>query len=128
MYLHYCLYAAGKIKTKPFCYNTELPNDVMLSYRIVILFVQYVVPLCIISWVYARIALRVWGSHAPGNAQYIRDATLMKNKMKVSDRYDIYRIRFFYFHFHMKMIILSTCEANCETILMIPVVIGRHAR
>lgn len=69
---------------KPFCYNTELPNEVMLCYRVIILLVQYVVPLCIISCVYARMALRLWGSHAPGNAQFIRDATLMKNKKKVT--------------------------------------------
>lgn len=68
---------------KPFCYNTQLPNDVMLSYRVLILLVQYVVPLCIISCVYARMAHRLWGSRAPGNAQFIRDATLMKNKIKV---------------------------------------------
>ena len=73
----------GRIHTKPFCYNTELPNDVMLSYRVLILLLQYILPLCIISCVYARMALRLWGSHAPGNAQFIRDATLMKNKKKV---------------------------------------------
>ncbi|XKL61860.1 hypothetical protein PGB90_001693 [Kerria lacca] len=74
--------SADVVHTKPFCHNTELPNDLMLSYRLLILFVQYIVPLCIISCVYARMALRLWGSHAPGNAQFIRDATLMKNKKK----------------------------------------------
>jgi hypothetical protein len=56
----------------------------MLSYRIVMVLVQYVTPLCIISCVYARMALRLWGSRAPGNAQDSRDANLMKNKKKVS--------------------------------------------
>lgn len=76
-------FPVGRVHLKPFCYNTELPNTVMLCYRVLILLVQYVVPLCIISCVYARMALRLWGSHAPGNAQFIRDATLMKNKKKV---------------------------------------------
>lgn len=56
----------------------------MLSYRIVLVLVQYLTPLCIISFVYARMALRLWGSRAPGNAQDSRDANLMKNKKKVS--------------------------------------------
>jgi leucokinin receptor len=56
----------------------------MLSYRIVMVLVQYLTPLCIISCVYARMALRLWGSRAPGNAQDSRDANLMKNKKKVS--------------------------------------------
>lgn len=30
-----------------------------------------------------RMALRLWGSHAPGNAQDSRDANLMRNKKKV---------------------------------------------
>jgi leucokinin receptor len=56
----------------------------MLSYRVVMVLVQYLTPLCIISCVYARMALRLWGSRAPGNAQDSRDANLMKNKKKVS--------------------------------------------
>jgi leucokinin receptor len=56
----------------------------MLSYRIVMVLVQYLTPLCIISFVYSRMALRLWGSRAPGNAQDSRDANLMKNKIKVS--------------------------------------------
>jgi leucokinin receptor len=56
----------------------------MLSYRVVMVLVQYFTPLCIISCVYARMALRLWGSKAPGNAQDSRDANLMKNKKKVS--------------------------------------------
>lgn len=56
----------------------------MLSYRIVMVLVQYFTPLCIISFVYARMAVRLWGSRAPGNAQDSRDANLMKNKKKVS--------------------------------------------
>ena len=69
---------------KPFCYNTELSDNAMLSYRVVLLVLQYVIPLCVISCVYIRMALTLWGSKTPGNAQSTRDATLMKNKKKVS--------------------------------------------
>jgi leucokinin receptor len=68
---------------KPFCDNINLTNEAMLSYRIVLLVLQYVIPLCIISCVYIRMALALWGSKTPGNAQSTRDATLMKNKKKV---------------------------------------------
>jgi len=68
---------------KPFCENTELSKETMLSYRIVLLVLQYLTPLCIISCVYIHMALTLWGSKTPGNAQSTRDATLMKNKKKV---------------------------------------------
>jgi hypothetical protein len=58
----------------------------MLFYRVTLLFVQYLVPVVIITVVYMRMALRLWGSHAPGNAQDSRDANLMRNKKKVSVR------------------------------------------
>jgi len=73
-------YATGHYK--PFC-NFELPGEAMLSYRVVLLVLQYVIPLCVISCVYIRMALTLWGSKTPGNAQSSRDATLMKNKKKV---------------------------------------------
>jgi leucokinin receptor len=68
---------------KPFCMNVNLTAEAMLSYRVVLLVLQYLTPLCIISWAYVRMALTLWGSKTPGNAQSSRDATLMKNKKKV---------------------------------------------
>ena len=68
---------------KPFCQNIELSDEAMLSYRVVLLVLQYLTPLCIISCVYIRMALTLWGAKTPGNAQSSRDATLMKNKKKV---------------------------------------------
>jgi len=76
--------AEGRQHTKPFCYNVNMSEEAMLSYRFVLFFVQYFTPLCVISCVYVRMALRLWGSRAPGNAQDSRDANLMKNKKKVS--------------------------------------------
>jgi len=72
------------VRLKPFCQNVNMSEVAMLSYRIVMVLVQYLTPLCIISFVYSRMALRLWGSRAPGNAQDSRDANLMKNKIKVS--------------------------------------------
>ncbi|XP_077292099.1 neuromedin-K receptor-like [Arctopsyche grandis] len=68
---------------KPFCNNVHLSQSFMLIYRLVIFLLQYLMPLCVISFVYTRVALKLWGSRAPGNAQYSRDANLMKNKKKV---------------------------------------------
>ncbi|KAJ9591746.1 hypothetical protein L9F63_001682, partial [Diploptera punctata] len=73
----------GRPRMKPFCHNVHLSESGMLCYRFLLVFVQYLTPLCIISCVYARMALRLWGSRAPGNAQDSRDANLMKNKKKV---------------------------------------------
>jgi len=81
---YYTYYLAdGRKLVKPFCYNVRLPERTMLFYRITLLFVQYLVPVVIITVVYMRMALRLWGSHAPGNAQDSRDANLMRNKKKV---------------------------------------------
>lgn len=55
----------------------------MLIYRLVLVTLQYVIPLSVITWAYARMAHALWGSKAPGNAQDTRDANLMKNKKKV---------------------------------------------
>ena len=71
---------------KPFCYNVHMSDVAMLAYRVVMVLVQYLTPLCVISCVYARMALRLWGSRAPGIAQESRDANIMKNKKRVSVR------------------------------------------
>ncbi|XP_052133320.1 tachykinin-like peptides receptor 99D [Frankliniella occidentalis] len=55
----------------------------MMTYRLVLWVLQYLMPLCIITFVYARMGLRLWGSTTPGTAQDSRDANIMKNKKKV---------------------------------------------
>jgi leucokinin receptor len=72
---------------KPFCYNVNLSDYAMLCYRVVLLVLQYLTPLCIISCVYIRMALTLWGSKTPGNAQSSRDEALMKNKKKVGSEF-----------------------------------------
>ena len=56
----------------------------MLVYRLVLVTLQYLIPLTVITWAYARMAHTLWGNKAPGNAQDARDANLMKNKQRVS--------------------------------------------
>ncbi|XP_076754216.1 RYamide receptor [Xylocopa sonorina] len=68
---------------KPFCRHVILSDNSMLIYMGLLVFLQYLTPLSIISCVYARMALRLWGNKAPGNAEGSRDANLMKNKIKV---------------------------------------------
>jgi hypothetical protein len=46
-------------------------------------FVQYFVPLILISFAYIRIAVVLWGSKTPGAAQDHRDAIVLRNKKKV---------------------------------------------
>ncbi|XP_023037378.1 substance-P receptor [Drosophila willistoni] len=69
--------------TRPFCTNKNLSEDQLQTYRYSLVFVQYLVPFCVISFVYIQMAVRLWGTRAPGNAQDSRDITLLKNKKKV---------------------------------------------
>ncbi|XP_059225305.1 RYamide receptor [Stomoxys calcitrans] len=69
--------------TTPFCNNVNLSDSQLQTYRYSLVFVQYLVPFCVISFVYIQMAVRLWGTRAPGNAQDSRDITLLKNKKKV---------------------------------------------
>lgn len=69
--------------TRPFCDNVNLSEDQLASYRYSIVFVQYVVPCCVISYVYIQMAVKLWGTKAPGNAQNTRDKNWLKSKKKV---------------------------------------------
>ncbi|XP_071439980.1 uncharacterized protein [Hetaerina americana] len=70
-------------RTKPFCSNVALSPRAMMVYRLILVAVQYVVPLTVISVVYARMVHRLWGARAPGNAQSARDANLTRNRRRV---------------------------------------------
>ncbi|KAK0180114.1 hypothetical protein PV327_005788 [Microctonus hyperodae] len=75
--------SGGRLHLKPFCQNENMSENSMLTYRALLGFLQYLTPLSIISCVYTRMGLKLWGNRAPGNAQDLRDANLMKNKIKV---------------------------------------------
>ncbi|KAK0087603.1 hypothetical protein PV325_000606 [Microctonus aethiopoides] len=74
--------SGGRLHLKPFCQNENMSENSMLTYRALLGFLQYLTPLSIISCVYTRMGLKLWGNRAPGNAQDLRDANLMKNKIK----------------------------------------------
>uniref|UniRef100_A0A0A1WYF4 Tachykinin-like peptides receptor 99D n=1 Tax=Zeugodacus cucurbitae TaxID=28588 RepID=A0A0A1WYF4_ZEUCU len=69
--------------TRPFCMNKNLSEEQLQTYRYTLVFMQYFVPFCVISFVYIKMAVKLWGTRAPGNAQDTRDITLLRNKKKV---------------------------------------------
>uniref|UniRef100_A0A034WQT6 Tachykinin-like peptides receptor 99D n=1 Tax=Bactrocera dorsalis TaxID=27457 RepID=A0A034WQT6_BACDO len=69
--------------TRPFCLNKNLSEKQLQTYRYTLVFMQYFVPFCVISFVYIQMAVKLWGTRAPGNAQDTRDITLLRNKKKV---------------------------------------------
>ncbi|XP_053954082.1 RYamide receptor-like [Anastrepha ludens] len=69
--------------TRPFCMNKNLSEAQLQTYRYALVFMQYLVPFCVISFVYIQMAVKLWGTRAPGNAQDTRDITLLRNKKKV---------------------------------------------
>ncbi|XP_055627554.1 neuropeptide Y receptor type 1 [Toxorhynchites rutilus septentrionalis] len=69
--------------TKPFCQVVNFEESEMLLYRYILTLVQYFIPLCVISFVYIQMAFRLWGSRMPGNAQDVRDNTVLRNKKRV---------------------------------------------
>ncbi|XP_034824448.1 substance-K receptor-like [Maniola hyperantus] len=71
------------VHEKPFCEPTEFGSHSLAIYRLLLYIFQYIIPLCVITFAYAHMAMKLWGARAPGNAQETRDANQMKNKKKV---------------------------------------------
>ncbi|XP_059060355.1 RYamide receptor-like isoform X2 [Achroia grisella] len=71
------------IYKKPFCAPSEFGSHSLAIYRLLLYIFQYVIPLCVITFAYAHMAMKLWGARAPGNALETRDANHMKNKKKV---------------------------------------------
>ncbi|KAJ2947015.1 hypothetical protein O0L34_g16359 [Tuta absoluta] len=70
-------------RKKPFCQPSEFGVNSLTIYRLLLYIFQYVIPLFVITFAYAHMAMKLWGARAPGNAQELRDANHMKNKKKV---------------------------------------------
>ncbi|XP_050681773.1 substance-K receptor-like [Leptidea sinapis] len=68
---------------KPFCAPSEFGSNSLAIYRLLLYIFQYVIPLCVITFAYAHMAMKLWGARAPGNAQETRDANHMRNKKRV---------------------------------------------
>ena len=75
-----------KLKTKTIRNSYSLKTSLRFRYMHFLCFVQYFVPLILISFAYIRIAVVLWGSKIPGAAQDQRDQIVLKNKKKVSFR------------------------------------------
>ncbi|KOC60735.1 Neuropeptide Y receptor, partial [Habropoda laboriosa] len=73
----------SQVHYKPFCTHANLSDESMLIYAGFLVLSQYLIPLSIISCVYARMTLKLWSNKAPGNAEDSRDVNLMRNKMRV---------------------------------------------
>ena len=56
----------------------------ILYYSIILVAVEFFIPLLIISIAYIRISYHLWGNKTPGIAQDLRDQALLVNKKKVS--------------------------------------------
>ncbi|CAO1437875.1 unnamed protein product [Diamesa tonsa] len=79
---------------KAFCQNVNMSYSVMLLYRYTLVLVQYLIPYCIISYIYFQMSIRLWGSKTPGNASGARDVTMLKNKKRVIKMFVIVVILF----------------------------------
>ncbi|XP_067647446.1 RYamide receptor-like [Eurosta solidaginis] len=69
--------------TRPFCMNINLTDEQLKAYRYTLVVVQYCVPFLVISFVYIQMAVKLWLTETPGNAQDTRDLAWMRNKKKV---------------------------------------------
>ena len=82
---------------KPFCSPERIPlrsfysNDEMYdiydltvfdSYMMTLIFCQYICPLSILSYAYARMCTKLWRNQTPGNAQAERDETIILQKRR----------------------------------------------
>ena len=90
----FLLYLLG---IKPFCSPERIPlrsfysNDEMYdiydltvfdSYMMTLIFCQYICPLSILSYAYARMCTKLWRNQTPGNAQAERDETIILQKRR----------------------------------------------
>ncbi len=57
------------------------------TYQVALSAIQYFIPLCIISFAYARMGVKLWLTRTPGAAQQKRDEMILVNKKKVNREY-----------------------------------------
>ena len=69
-------------------YSIDRPNltiddlTVFDSYMMTLIFCQYICPLSILSYAYARMCTKLWRNQTPGNAQAERDETIILQKRR----------------------------------------------
>lgn len=67
---------------KPFCHPKNRHLSTLQAYNIILIVVDYIIPMIIISISYSRISCRLWCSPTPGVACSARDAAITSNKKK----------------------------------------------
>ena len=58
------------------------PQTLFQTYMLVLLVIQYAIPLTIISYAYTRMGIKLWLTSTPGNADNQRDERILINKKK----------------------------------------------
>ena len=80
------VFSVKELQERKIC-RVEWPEgDFYIYYCVFLLLTQYIVPLSIITFLYIRIACRIWGSDLPGMQTHLRQgSSRSRNKKKVDD-------------------------------------------
>lgn len=73
------------------CQESWPHHEQMYYYSMAMMMLQFAIPLTVLVFTYARIAVAVWGGRPPGEAENSRDERMAKSKRKV--RSDIEKVR-----------------------------------
>ena len=75
-----------KNQTKPFCAHAYPSKTFMSTHVFYLFFVQYLLPLLVISYTYFRIVFKIWGTKPPGQHLDSQESARTRNRKKVSFR------------------------------------------
>ncbi|XP_063216369.1 RYamide receptor-like [Bacillus rossius redtenbacheri] len=67
---------------KYLCLEDWQDADMRNTYSLILMVLQYIVPLVVLIFTYARIAIVVWGKQIPGEAENSRDQRMARSKRK----------------------------------------------
>ncbi|KAG5674143.1 hypothetical protein PVAND_004128 [Polypedilum vanderplanki] len=67
-----------------FCLEDWGSKDYKDYYSLVLMSLQFIIPLAVLVFTYTRIAVVVWGKKPPGEAENLRDLRMARSKRKVS--------------------------------------------
>ena len=64
--------------------SAEVLLGVYQGYCVLLVILEYLVPLSIITMAYLKMGMRLWWATTPGQADQLRDDKILRNKKKVS--------------------------------------------
>ncbi|XP_077999716.1 substance-P receptor-like [Glandiceps talaboti] len=70
-------------KTVYLCMEWDIYASVSRGYEIFIVLLTYVAPLCVLTFTYTRVGLKLWGRNLPGNTDQQRDRSHASSKRKI---------------------------------------------